>query len=217
MRKTGILIILLFVQTVMAADIGVSPVKVFLEKKRVSSVTLHNRSNEPLTVEVSACRWSQTGGERCERTDEILFYPVILKIPPQEERTVRVGARVPPGETERTYRLYIEEISKPPQEKGVILHLPLRVGIPVFIPPQKKKPDSLVTVEKRKDGPYLTVVNTGNVHLMPVSRIGEREFTFWYVLPGNSASFKLPDVRGKIEIDLLYGYEPVLKKEFYIE
>ncbi len=48
-----------------------------------------------------------------EATDELVFFPKLLVLKPDESRMVRVGIEGIPPEKEKAYRIYLEELPDP--------------------------------------------------------------------------------------------------------
>jgi fimbrial chaperone protein len=72
-------------------------------------------------------------------TDDLIFYPNLLAIEPGEERNIRVGANKSIVATEKSYRIFVEEL--PPAEKSDHsgIRILTKMGIPVFIQPAKQR------------------------------------------------------------------------------
>ena len=193
--------------TASAATFNVSPTQVFLSGNETSTLlTIRNESAEPLRFQLSVFAWSQNpAGEMVlTPTNDVVFFPALLSLEPNEERKVRVGRVVAAGAVEQTYRIFVEEL--PPLEAvvntGSSVRLLTRMGIPVFVRPSKDvnapAVDGLAV-----DGQAVrfTVANTGTVHFVPdrvVVRgladgtpVFERSVQAWYVLAGGRREFQL--------------------------
>ena len=139
-------------------------------------------------------------------TKDIVVYPGLLTLAPNEERKLRIGSTVPAGAAERSYRVFVEELPplRAPQttNKSEVKVL-TKMGIPIFVRPAK--PMAAGTVEgmglaKRKLA--FTVKNTGNVHFLLQSvRVKaldakgaaafEKNVEGWYVLTGGTRVWEI--------------------------
>jgi fimbrial chaperone protein len=112
---------------------------------------------------------------------------------------------VPPGEREKTYRIFLEEIPEPRQAplEGTTLRTLTRLGVPIFIAPIKTEPLGDIEKVGLKQGElFLSVRNTGNVHFTiravkvegidaSGATVFQRELAGWYLLEGRSKTFSL--------------------------
>ena len=121
-----------------AADFTVNPIQIFLSGQTQSAIlTIQNTSTEPLRFQLNAFGWAQdaAGQMQLTPTSEVIFFPRLLTLAPNEQRIVRVGASGPPGPVERTYRIFVEELppstqqAAPPGQVRVLA----RMGIPIFV------------------------------------------------------------------------------------
>lgn len=183
-----------------AGNFSVSPLRFdFGSEVRTGVLTVTNEDDAELSLQLSLNRWSQTEVERdtLEPSDDVVFFPRILTIPGGEHRIVRLGTRLPPAETERSYRLYLAELPPVQEEaEGATVRTLMRVGIPVFVQarvPQRDLEVADVGVEAGTLQVYLQ--NHGNTHVR-VNTIALRgldddgteitalEIDGWYVLAG---------------------------------
>lgn len=178
----------------------VSPVRLALSGQVTNGLlSVQNQSNEPLRFQVTAHEWRQTnsGEMTLLPTTEVAVFPTLITIPAGASRKVRVGVLGQPGATEKTYRVFVEELpplSAPGASNGV--RVLTRMGIPIFF--SALAPTSTPVVEGlalRAGHLSFTVKNTGNTHFMNsvirvVTRNGagqtihETRAKGWYVLGG---------------------------------
>lgn len=191
----------------LAGDWRVVPIRLFLnQKSRSDSVRLINSGTTPLTLQVNAATWSQSaqGEDQYQPTDELIFFPRLLTIPPGEERILRAGFKLPPAERERTYRLFIQEIPEPQPAGNSSVQIAVRFGLPVFIAPQQPKHAARIDDFSLTAGTVaLLISNQGNRHVLPGSVVltglsadGNALYSHslkpWYILSGNSRSYSQP-------------------------
>lgn len=190
-----------------AATFSVNPVQIFLSATTKSALlTLKNETDQPIRFQLSVSAWSQDPDGRMQLapTTDIVFFPAMLTLQAREERKVRIGSTVPPGTTEKTYRIFVEEL--PPLEKkdapaGVTMLT--KMGIPIFLQPAKPVGQAAIQNAGFKDGRLgFTLQNNGNVYFMPKSiqvraldgsgaTLLDQKVDAWYVLAGTTRVFDL--------------------------
>ena len=190
-----------------SASFSVSPVRIYLDaEKQIETITIKNTSDEALVLQMSIFVWSEDEAAKdvYSPTEDIVLFPKILEIEKGQERVIRVGARVPSENKEKTYRIYLEEIPKPGgAEQGATLRTLMRVGVPIFIVPQEGNPGGEIRELKLSDGKLtFRIYNTGNVHILikaisveGINKAGASAFSSeiagWYLLHGNSRPYSV--------------------------
>jgi fimbrial chaperone protein len=196
---------------VQAGEWRVTPIRVNFERgARIGTVNVRNDGDAPMNFQVKAMAWAQDaeGKDQYEETNELIFFPKLLAIPPHEERVIRIGLRGPGGGAkEKTYRLYVEEVSPPrkdPNEGGATVAVTVRFAVPLFVFPTKEEPGGqLVKTELDKGTINAFVLNSGNTHFRVTTlqfkgKTAKGEETFsqslngWYVLHGITRTFSIP-------------------------
>ena len=190
-----------------AASFTVNPTQVFLSSTtRSALVTIKNETDKPVRFQLTMMAWTQDpGGQmQLDPTSDVVFFPSLLTLNGREERRVRVGAQVPAGPIEKTYRLFIEEL--PPVEpagppNGVAMLT--KVGIPIFLQPARLATDAALQNLGLKAGRLsFRLVNSGTLHFIPkavrvrgLDQAGavilEQKPDAWYVLAGGERVFDL--------------------------
>ena len=186
----------------------VGPVLVTLSPAtRSAIVTVRNQGKETARFELQARAWSQgpTGEMNLSPTEEIAVYPPVLTVAPGEERNVRVGAVVPFGAVERTYRIILQEMAPPETpEGGAQVRMLTRLLIPVFLAPAKPVEKAIIADLAVQAGKVtFRLVNEGTVHVRPdsVKLVGlaaggkvafESDLAAWYVLAGGVREYEAP-------------------------
>lgn len=200
-----------------ASGLNVSPVQVWLTQETSKSLlTLRNEGPEDARYQISIMTWDEDAraGMKLAPTEDIIVFPTILELKVGETRSLRVGAVVPFGPIEKTYRVFLEELPAPekPQARSTVRVL-TRVGIPIFLAPVQTLEDrKLSTLSLDKGNASVDVQNTGNVHLRVDTvrlegfaeggnRVFEKQAQGWYVLAGGHKRYELEvpkDACGKI-------------------
>jgi fimbrial chaperone protein len=198
----------LILLALLGAGLNVSPVQIWLSPDASKSLlTLRNESDAETRYQLSVSAWDEDAqqGMKLSPTDAIIFFPRLLSLKPGDTKNVRIGATVPFGAVEKTFRIFVEELPPPqkPQGKSEVRVL-TRVGIPIFVAPVKSVSDrklSALTMDE-KGRATLEVENTGNVHLRVEAvkleayaeggaRLFERSISGWYVLAGGHKRYEV--------------------------
>jgi len=142
---------------------------------------------------------------------DIVVFPKIMTVGPNEQRAVRIGIKGPPSMLEKTYRLFAEEIpaqKKTTEEKpnGKItagLTIAFRYAVPIFVKPVRPQESAVIELTDMSKGVVKAMVkNTGNVHvkLSSVTFQGKaidgkvlfsQDVAGWYILHGQSRPYEV--------------------------
>ena len=195
-----------------AADWRVIPVRLDLSADTKSgNIKVVNDTKEPIRFSVGASRWTQdeNGKDHYDPTEDLVFFPRILIVPPGEERIIRAGIKIPATDVEGTYRLFIEQIpERQSADASTAVSLAIRFGAPVFSKPLA--PAHLARLDNlRVEAGALrfTLVNAGNVHLQPTeitaTGLGSgpeplfvQNIDPWYLLAGKSRPYDVALTEG---------------------
>jgi fimbrial chaperone protein len=156
-----------------AGEFTVNPTRLELgAAARSGAITVRNEGKEPLNFQLQAMEWSQdaNGKDKYVESRDLIFFPKILSVGPGQEGVIRIGTKTPVVPSERTYRLFIEELPgvvKEPGTKGAHITFLIRFGAPIFIAPLKAE-DGLEILGMALAQGNLTFAakNTGNRHQM---------------------------------------------------
>jgi fimbrial chaperone protein len=183
-----------------AATFSVNPTQVYLEGRTTTSlVTLRNDSTEVMRFQVTAFTWQQSPAGEIELapTQDIVFFPALVQLQPGEERKIRVGTTSTAVATEKTYRIFVEEL--PPADaanNGSEVRVLTKMGIPIFVRPAKAAEGARVADLTLTGGAVrFALANAGNVHLVPQqvlvrgvagdgSPLFDETLAAWYILAG---------------------------------
>jgi len=118
-----------------AQALAVLPVNIFLAPgQSAASLTVTNKGTTETSIQIRPFVWDQPSGEdRLDATDVLVLSPPITTIAPGATQVVRLILRKPPQDREATYRILIDQIP-PPAEPGIV-HVVLRLSIPIFAQP----------------------------------------------------------------------------------
>jgi fimbrial chaperone protein len=151
-------------------NFSINPIRIFFEGgKKTDMLTVKNESAKKVALQISAVAWTQD--EKADNvylpTEDILFFPKLVEIPPGEEKIIRIGTRVSRGDTEKTYRLFLEEISDNNKMETTSVRMLMKVGVPVFISPLKSAASAVIgKMELSKGSLRVNVKNEGNIHFI---------------------------------------------------
>jgi fimbrial chaperone protein len=190
------------------AQFTVTPVTVVFDKgAKTGVITVANDGSGKLHLQMKAFEWTQdqAGKDRYVETDDILFFPKLMIVNSKEQRLLRVGLKTAPGSTEKTYRLFLQEIPEASQDlSGTQIQVAIRFGVPIFVKPEIQKLDARMEALALDKGELkVTVRNDGNIHFVIQSvlvkaydaaqtELFSKELTGWYVLAGNERSYATP-------------------------
>jgi fimbrial chaperone protein len=190
-----------------AGEWRVTPIRIFFDRgARIGTVNVQNDGDAPMNFQVKAMEWTQDaeGKDQYAEMSDLIYFPKLLTIPPREERVIRIGLKGLGGASEKTYRLFVEEISPPRKDgnaEGATVAVNVRFAVPLFVAPLKEQPNGqLLKTELDKGIISSTLRNTGNVHFRLLSlkfqgRSASGEVTFsqtvdgWYLLNGTTRTF----------------------------
>lgn len=200
-----------------AATFSVDPIKVTIAKSNSSeSVAVTNQSAQKLRLQITGFSWSQdaSGQMQLSQTDDLVFFPQLLTLEPGETRRVRIGSTAAQGASEKTFRVFMEELpslDSITNPKGAQLTIRMKVGIPVFVAPSApvQIKGEVRNLQIRGGVLGFDVANTGNTHF-PVQqvhvtaagangRLFQQDIAGWYVLAGGVRHFSLPLSRARCE------------------
>ena len=192
-----------------ASAFTVTPVRVLLGQGTNSALlTVRNDSTESLRFQVSLKAWNQAANGEMQLTDtkDLVFFPKLMELKAGEEKPVRVGSAFKsPVMTERTYRIFFEEL--PPanvaqaEQSGAQVRVLTRMGVPIFVqPPNPVVKGELGGVSVTGGKLSFDVRNVGNsfftvtgATVTGVSKDGSTTFQKkqdgWYVLAGGIRRF----------------------------
>ncbi len=148
-----------------AQALGVLPVNVFFSPgQKATSLTVTNKGASETAIQIRAYAWNQKGDDdQLTKTDMVLLSPPLARIAPGASQVIRVILRQQPLSREDTYRILIDQIP-PPAEPGVV-HMVLRLSIPIFaVPATRAFPDVQFHLERDAGQIYLVAINPGNLH-----------------------------------------------------
>lgn len=200
----ALLSLLLLPQFAKAGEWQVVPIRLDLSTAIKSGVlTVKNRSDETLNIQLKAFEWSQDndGKDKYQETTDLIFMPKIATLDKQGEQVVRVGIKIPASIREKTYRLFIEEIPKPRKADSTGIAIAIRFGVPIFVKPMKEEIKGVVEkVAALKGELSAAVTNSGNAHFNITSvnfrlrnakgdELFSKESKGWYLLSGISRSY----------------------------
>lgn len=189
-----------------AGDLEVSPILVDLSARaRSALVTIRNTGRRTARYQARAFDWSQgsDGAMALEPAKDLFLFPPLVELQPGESRNLRLGTEVAPGERERSWRIFVEELPRADAAPGANqVQVLTRVGVPVFLAPKVRAVKAELAFLPR-DGERVRFVlrNTGTVHVRPRSvtfaleavggeRVLERTLDAWYVLAGGERVFE---------------------------
>jgi fimbrial chaperone protein len=171
-RRVALCAMAMIIPTIaVAAQWDVDPVRIELSpQQQTAAVTVRNDSDQATTIQIQAMAWSQVDGKDVYTpTKELLVSPPIFTIPPKGEQVVRAALRrkADPA-SELAYRINLQELPTQPAPGFTGVQVALRVGLPVFVQPQKgaAAPKMTWSVSRQpNDMLKVGMRNSGNAHV----------------------------------------------------
>jgi fimbrial chaperone protein len=165
------LLVSVFSSSAEVGALSISPVRIMLASGATSGLmTVRNESPDPVRLQLTLHTWQENpnGNMQLAPTEDLVVFPGLLQLKPNESRKVRIGLPVQQDiAVEKTYRLFLEElpgVSKLDQNQVRVV---ARIGVPIFLQPREPKPGWAPAVSHPDDqGFLLQLKNTGNVHLI---------------------------------------------------
>ncbi|MFY9853893.1 MAG: fimbria/pilus periplasmic chaperone [Terracidiphilus sp.] len=150
-----------------AQALSVLPVTIpLLAGQKTTSLTITNQGSTETAVQIRPFAWSQKseiGDIQLSATNMVMLSPPIARIAPGASQVVRLILRMTPETQEATYRILIDQVP-PPAEAGVV-HMVLRLSIPIFAPPPiRSHSDVQFHLERDADHISLVALDAGNLH-----------------------------------------------------
>lgn len=192
-----------------AASFTVNPVRIELSESSPTAVLqVENTQCSPVTLQLSPMAWSQPDGKDVlTPSRDIIASPQIFSLKPGATQLVRIGwLRRPDADTERPYRLLVEEIPAPPPTDFKGLQVALRISLPVILKPAGATVAKLsaTVVHDRQQQLRVQLTNRGNavahlyglsVHAAGGTQAKLAAYPSVYVLPGQQRelAFLLPE------------------------
>ena len=207
--KAGVYALCLFgaASPAAAATFSVNPTQIFLARDVKSALlTVRNDSADVVRFQITAFGWNQTesGDISLSPTSDVVFFPALIALNPQESRQIRVGAVTATAATEKTYRIFVEELPSATAATEGGVRVLTKMGIPIFVRPAKETATATLQDLRAAGGVMrFDVANSGTVHFVPqrarLRGIGgggkemfEQEFSAWYILAGGHRAFEVP-------------------------
>lgn len=164
-----------------------------------ATLSLRNGGAEPVRLEVTAQRWAQgsDGAMQLSPAGDCVVYPPVLVLGPGEERNLRVGTTAKAAPSERSWRIFLQELPPPERPGGPAqVRVLSRISIPVFLAPERAVVRAGVSGLRLEGGrARFSLRNLGTVHLRPLEvRLEGRDaggravlakpVEVWYLLAG---------------------------------
>lgn len=154
-----------------AASLNVAPVRLVLTPERaIASVVVGNAGEGEVAIHAEVFAWSQEAGRDIyQPTREVIVNPAIFRVAAQGRQIVRLGLQVQAGSSERSYRVFFQQLPRPqasvPNAPPQVATL-LRIGVPIFVPPLQPRQALQWRLVPTSDGSHaLALDNAGSEHV----------------------------------------------------
>jgi len=200
------LIALVYTGVALPGTFQVNPIRITLSPQSSSSLlTVRNDSTEKVRFQIGVFAWDQSaeGEMLLNPTEDLIFYPNLLTIEPGDERNIRVGTNRAIVATEKSYRVFVEELPSADNSQAKGIRILTKMGVPIFIQPAKRLLQGQVEHMQLGGGEFSFVIkNAGNVHFFPRTirvqgkdtvgeMLVERQLQPWYILSGGTRKYSI--------------------------
>ena len=148
-----------------AQSLAVLPVNIlFSPGQKASSLIVTNKGTSETAIQIRAFAWTQTDSDdQLTDSDAVVLSPPLATIAPGASQVVRLVLRQLPQGREATYRILVDQIP-PPAEPGIV-HMVLRMSIPIFAePPTRAVPHVQFHLQVDSGKLVLVAMNDGLSH-----------------------------------------------------
>lgn len=190
-----------------ASTFEVTPVRLPLTATSTSKLlTVRNQSSEVLRFQVTAFAWNQSpeGELKLAPTQDLVVFPSLLSIKPGETRNLRVGALTSFGPSEKSYRVFVEELPQLVQQQNSpnAIRVLTKMGIPVFLEPASPSAAPRIDALTLKQTTLsFSLANAGISHFLAQkvritasesngTALFQQDLPAWYVLAGGSRLYR---------------------------
>ncbi len=188
---------LVYTMPASAAEFSINPLRIELAPgERSGAVGVSNADQRPIRFQITLVEWTQDadGKDVYRDSDDLIYFPRLFTVAPGEQAMVRVGPKRPYAGSEKTYRLFIDELldtSEKLTTSGVRFHI--RFALPIFVGPTGIKAQGLMEPLTMDGGKLRALVkNTGstNFRIEALELSGDnghsQRIDGWYLLAGRS-------------------------------
>ena len=148
-----------------AQALSVQPVNVlFSPGQKATSVTVTNTGSSETAIQIRVYAWGQKDDDdQLTDSDAVVLSPPISRMAPGASQVIRLVLRQAAEGREATYRILIDQIP-PPTEPGIV-HMVLRLSIPIFVQPATRAvPHLQFHMEMDAGKLFLVGINDGLSH-----------------------------------------------------
>jgi fimbrial chaperone protein len=192
----------------------VNPIRITLSRQSPSSLlSVRNDSAEKIRFQIGVFTWDQNpkGEMVLNPTEDLIFYPTLLALEPGDERRIRIGTNDPMVTSEKSYRIFVEELPPLEDSQSNGIRILTKMGVPIFIQPSKPTVQgSLDQMRFQGSEFFFEIKNLGNVHFFPMAvRVKgagfqgetflEIELQSWYILAGRTREYRIEIPRADCE------------------
>ena len=190
----------------------VTPIRVQVSASRPNAILqIANREDEPVTLQAHVVAWSFDGQKDVlVDNDEVMLNPPIAVVGPHQTQAIRLGLRKLNGSAqERSYRLILEEVPRPPKPGFVGIRTIVKISIPIFASPKNAVAPKLSwqALKMGDSRVKLIATNQGSAHIqiksMDVTGADSAEpylkgVSPTYLLPNQQREWVIDDERARV-------------------
>src|SRR5262245_16152320 len=201
-----VLAVLVWTGAALCGTFQVNPIRITLSQQSTSALlSVRNESAEKVRFQIGVFEWDQSvdGEMLLNPTEDVVFYPNLLVVDPGDERNIRVGTSKSVVTSEKSYRIFVEELPSAEKSEHSGIRILTRMGVPIFIQPVKRLLQGNVEGMKLGGSEFtFELRNDGNVHFFPRAirvqgkdsdgaTLLERQLQPWYILSGGMRKYSI--------------------------
>lgn len=160
---------LLTIARAMATGISVTPIPIVLSSAQTSELLqVTNEGDSASSLQIQTFSWTQTQDGRMELrpSAEIVAFPAVFTIGPNQIRNIRIGVVRAPGTTEQTYRIIVQQLPPPPIAGRAKIQVLTAFDLPVFATPAGVEAAPAITSPTFAAGALsFSVTDAGTAHI----------------------------------------------------
>jgi len=183
--------------------VSLNPVRIHLSTAKRSEVLLvRNTGKASARFQFTAHTWDESvdGQMKLTPTSDILVFPSLVEVKAGETRRVRMASTLPPGPSERSYRLIASEL--PESTAPGVVQVLTKLNVPVFVQAVRAPERPTLTTRVQKGQIWVSLENQGesyfkaqSVRIVARSSSGapvfQQTLAGWYVLAHGRREYRI--------------------------
>ncbi|WP_034386542.1 molecular chaperone [Deinococcus sp. YIM 77859] len=198
-----------------ATSLSFAPISLKLEgNQRSTQLTVRNTSHQPASFRMELASWTQDGEDKLAPTRDVIVNPATFRLAPGQEQTIRFALRGAPSNTEKAYRVFVQELPSTPAQaqeaNSIQLTTLYRLSLPLMVFPKNAAAQPQFALERSGTGTFVVARNTGNRYAtltdLELSAGGQKtKVPAFNLLGGGSLRFPVPGNAAEVGLSFTQG------------